>query len=735
MNYYWFFKSNKSVSLQLILIVPFVLQIFAAVSLVGYLSLKNGEKAVHELADRLLNKTATIINQHLNSYLSVPHKITQMNADAIQMGLLDVQQREIAGQYFWKQMQTYNFTYIGYGLTTGEGAGAARYDGKTVVIDEWGSKLPKNSYTYATDKLGNRSQLMAVTDYDLLNQSWYLDPIKAGKPIWSQIYIWDNPISPFITLSAGRPIYDVNNQLLGMTGVDIHLSKLSEFLHQNNPSKSGQIFIVERNGLLVAISDLSPPYKQVNGATKRIAATGVSNVVAQTISKQIQSSPRGFNGIDKMTRLELSIEQKKYFVYLTPWKEQYGLDWLVVIGIPEEEFMSKINANTRTTALFCFGAMAGAIIIGILTSQWIASPLQRLNQASQAMTSGNLEQNVEEKSPILEVHVLARSFNTMAEQLRTSFLDLQKTNADLENRVEARTVDLKNTLNELQRTQAQIVQSEKMSSLGQLVAGIAHEINNPVNFIHGNISHLDTYTKDLLQILQLYQNLSSTYDSEIQAIAEEIELDFIVEDLPKMLSSIKQGTERIRTIVSGLRNFARMDESPVKDVDIHEGIENSLMLLGHRFKSKNDFTCCITVVKKYGNLPYVECYAGQLNQVFMNVISNAIDALEERSQFQQEKGLIPDPGVIEIKTELMRDEMVSICISDNGQGIHHTSMDKLFNPFFTTKPVGKGTGLGLSISYSILKKHGGNILVESELGKGTTVIILTPKKIQVKGKD
>ncbi|MCT7995283.1 sensor histidine kinase [Laspinema olomoucense] len=725
------FNSKKSIPLQIILIVPFVVQIAGAVGLVGYLSLKNGQKAVNELADRLLHKTATIVNQNLDSYLSVPPKIIHMNADAIQMGILDVTQKDKVGQYFWNQMQAYDLSYIGYGLTTGEGAGAARYDGKTTVIDEWTAQVPNNNRTYATDAFGNRTQLIELSDYDLLNQSWYLDPLKAGKPIWSQIYIWDNPITPFISLSAGRPIYDSNQTLLGMTGADIHLLKLSDFLAQSNPSQNGFIFIVERNGLLIAISDSTKPYKQVDGLTKRIAATEVSNPVIQNISKQIQASyPDGFNSIKETTRLEFISAQKKYFVYLTPWVEENGLDWVVAISIPEQEFMAKINANNRTTALLCLGAVMVAIVLGILTSRWIAYPLQKLNRASQAMAEGNLEQSVE-TSPILEVQALSRSFNTMAEQLKNSFLALQQTNVDLEHRVEERTLDLKNTLEELQRTQEQIVQSEKMSSLGQLVAGVAHEINNPVNFIHGNISHLDTYTQDLIKILQLYQSLYSNPHPEIEAVSEEIELDFIVEDLPKMLSSIKIGTERIRTIVLSLRNFARMDESPVKDVDLHEGIDNTLMLLAHRFKTNTELTPQIKVIKEYGSLPYVECYAGQVNQVFMNVLSNAIDAVEERYQFQVEKGLIPEPGIITIKTQLTPNEMVNISILDNGNGVNKYLLNQLFNPFFTTKPIGKGTGLGLSISYSIIQKHGGNISVESEVDKGTKIIILIPHKIKI----
>ena len=208
----------QGLPLQFVLIVPFVLQIFGAVGLVGYLSLRNGQQAVNELEDQLMTRTSSSVDQHLTSYLAIPHKLSQMNADAIQMGLLNVRDRQTVGKYFWRQMQAYDLTYIGMGLTTGEGAGAARYDGKTLTIEEWGAKLPNNVSNYATDAQGNRTRLNSKFDYDNFKESWYTAPIKAGKPIWSRIYTWNSPYGPYISASAGQPIYDAKQQLLGMVG-------------------------------------------------------------------------------------------------------------------------------------------------------------------------------------------------------------------------------------------------------------------------------------------------------------------------------------------------------------------------------------------------------------------------------------------------------------------------------------------------------------------------------------
>jgi signal transduction histidine kinase len=318
----------------------------------------------------------------------------------------------------------------------------------------------------------------------------------------------------------------------------------------------------------------------------------------------------------------------------------------------------------------------------------------------------------------------------MAGQLRESFIALENSNAELEARVEERTFELKTALSELQRTQAQVIQSEKMSSLGQLVAGIAHEINNPVNFIHGNITHLDEYTQNLLEMIYLYQERHSSHDPEIEALAEEIDLEFLIEDLQKMLSSMKMGTERIRNIVLSLRNFSRMDEAEFKAVDIHEGIESTLLILQHRLKDKPD-SPTIEVIRDYGNLPQVECYPGQLNQVLMNILVNAMDAFDEVDIKRTYQQIQENPSQITIRTSVVDSQLVEIVIADNAQGMPESVQKRIFDPFFTTKPVGKGTGMGMAISYQIItEKHSGKLQCFSSLGEGTKFIIQVPIRQQ-----
>ncbi len=345
-----------------------------------------------------------------------------------------------------------------------------------------------------------------------------------------------------------------------------------------------------------------------------------------------------------------------------------------------------------------------------------------------------------------------------------------------QSRIAATTAQTKATqlevaMSELQQAQSQLIQNEKMSSLGQLVAGVAHEINNPVNFIYGNLIHAHQYAKDLLGIVQLYQDYYPEPVAEIQAEIEAVDFDFLKEDLPKIVSSMKIGAERIRQIVLSLQNFSRLDQAKMKRVNIHDGINNTLLILAHRLKAKPDFPA-IQVIKDYGNLPEVECYAGQLNQVFMNILTNAIDAIEQhhrkRSFYREASAskaeltstgdttgstwvsasptraasnntspsltLMPEdedisnnPGAIRIRTEVLEGDRVMIRIIDNGSGMTEDVRHRLFDPFFTTKPVGSGTGLGMSISYQVVvEKHGGQLQCISAPGQGTEFLIALP---------
>jgi len=299
--------------------------------------------------------------------------------------------------------------------------------------------------------------------------------------------------------------------------------------------------------------------------------------------------------------------------------------------------------------------------------------------------------------------------------------------------LQERTQELEIALQSLKQTQMQLIQTEKMSSLGQLVAGVAHEINNPVNFIYGNLIHADSYIRELLDLVQLYQQEYPNVSPRIQQYTDEIDLEFLIQDLPKLLSSMTTGADRIRQIVLFLRNFSRLDESELKSVDIHEGIESSLLLLNNRLKTKLDQALLtassgsITVIKQYGSLPRIECYPGQLNQVFMNILDNAIDALNSYNKQRSLEAILAKPNQITIRTLQVDSNSVLIQIADNGPGMTEEVQKRVFDPFFTTKPVGEGTGIGLAISYQIIvEKHRGSLKCLSSPGEGSEFLIEIP---------
>ncbi len=385
----------------------------------------------------------------------------------------------------------------------------------------------------------------------------------------------------------------------------------------------------------------------------------------------------------------------------------------------EIQLQTARNLRIQIIGISMILSAAIAYFLGVYTANGISRPLKEVTEMAEKIST---ESNFNLRVPVTtkdEIGTLATSFNLLIKKVAEYTNKLEQSRENLEQRVTERTQELSATLQELKHTQTQLIQNEKMSSLGEMVGGVAHEINNPVNFIYGNIEHARNYMQDLIDIIQLYQTEYPQPSPNIQEQLDEIDLDFMIKDFIKLLSSMQIGAERIREIVLSLRNFSRLDESDKKAVNIHEGIDNTLLIINHRIKQG------IKITTNYADLPLVQCYPAQLNQVFMNIIANGIDVLEEL----KEEGKLINPEII-IATKQIENDQIQISIKDNGKGIPPEIQNKIFDPFFTTKPVGKGTGLGLSISYQIINQHNGKIEVFSELEKSTEFIITLPNEKQ-----
>lgn len=325
----------------------------------------------------------------------------------------------------------------------------------------------------------------------------------------------------------------------------------------------------------------------------------------------------------------------------------------------------------------------------------------------------------------LSLSQLTRSLKDTIEKQSKTQAQLEDLTQQLEQRVHDRTIELENSMQQLKTTQLQLIQSEKMSTLGQLVAGIGHEINNPINFVGGNLKHIETYTQDLFTLIEMYQ--AKQPDAEIEEFIKDVDLEYLTEDMPKLIRSIHEGVDRLRDISFSLRSFARSDISSKVEYQIHEGIESTLMLLKHRLKADEQHPE-IQINRHYGDLSPIRCYPGQLNQVFMNLIANALDVFEEQNVARSYEEICTAPNVIWISTAIEQStETATIRIKDNGFGISPEIQSQIFEPSFTTKPVGKGTGLGLAISRQIIvEKHGGKLDCHSVIGQGTEFTIVLP---------
>lgn len=689
------FKPLRKVPLRLLLILPFVVQIAAAVGLVGYFSFRNGQKSINELADQLMAKTMSLVDHHLDTYIAAPPQLVQANLDAIELGTLNLQDFQTAGHLLWKQVHASNsISYTGYVLKAGGFAGAGRFlNNHGITIDEISAQTGGDNYTYAADATGNRLKIVkryTSEEWNPLTDPWYTKAVKTGGPSWGEPYIW--PEDPIISVPFSRPIYNKQNQFVGVVYAEVFLSSISNFLRDLQVSPQGRLFVMERNGALVA-SSTSKPYIMVDGKPQRLNAADSPDSTIQAVAKQIKAEFGDLNAIQSYQRRQFQIQGGRQFVQIAPWHDPFGLDWLVVVAVPESDFMSQINANNRSTLLLCLAALGVATVAGILTTRRITRPISDLNQASQALAAGQLDRRVDIQE-VAELEMLGQAFNHMAGQIQASFnsleqanQELEQLNDELEQRVEARTSELKAAKEDAEV--AKNLADSANQAKSDFLANMSHELRTPLTGIMG-------YT----QILQRSETLSPG-------------------DL-KGIDVIDQCSSHLLTLINDILDLSKIE---ARKFNLRPSEINFLAFLLGIVEM-----CCIKAEQKGLDFNYqldpqlptgVVVDEQRLRQVLINLLSNAIKFTDKGSVTLSVQLLESSSKAVSTSTPSHK---IHFQVEDTGAGIDPEHLDRIFLPFeqvgSSTKQT-EGTGLGLAISSRIVTLMESHLEVQSQLDKGS----------------
>ncbi len=705
-------KLSGKVPLRTVLIVPAIWQIVTAVGIVGYLSFTNGQRAVEELASQLMDKVSDRIEQQLKRYLENPQVINQINAEAIQQGQINLQDPNSLTRQFWQQrflFDTVCGSAIFFGSTEGEFTGLGLRKRKIWLIGRAGQATNNRYYSYTVDSLGNAAKLTeTLQSYDPRKRPWYQAAMRAGEPVWSRVYPDFSQKSPKIALA--QPVYDSQKRLRGVIGVDCLLSSVGEFLRRLELGQSGETFIMQRDGTLVASSSDILPFDEQK--LRQLYAKESSNNLIISTAKHLEKTFGNFEAINRKNQFSFKLNGERQLVKVTPFSEQFGLDWLIVVVVPESDFMEQINANTQKTIWLCLGALVLAIVIGILTARWVTRPILKLSAASKKIASGELNQQVNAEGSA-ELKVLANSFNRMSREIQQSRAQLEEYARSLEQKVRDRTQSLEQEIIQRQRTQEQLATALDAAEAASrakstFLANMSHELRSPLNAILG-FARLTIRSQDLP--LKHRENLA------IITRSGEHLLDLINEILD--LSKIEAG---------------RMSFNPQK-FDLFSLLDE----LESWFWLKVETKQLQLIFQLDPQVPrYIETDPLKLRQVLINLLSNAIKFTQKGSVTlkvvmgdEKDNYQLPSfPGAAwERNSQLpitnyplpITNYQLIFSVQDTGIGIAAEEFDSIFEAFVQTKAgqQAEGTGLGLPIARKFVQLMGGEMSVKSEVGSGS----------------